>query len=77
MECADRHTKRRKIEEENERIRSEAVSVSRKLHALFESVDVMLWSVKEDENGELYYEQVNDAFAEALAGSPGRVLVAL
>jgi hypothetical protein len=63
-------SKRKKIEEENERIRSEAVSNSRKLHALFGSVDVMLWSVKEDEKGELYYEQVNDAFAAVVGLKP-------
>jgi PAS domain S-box-containing protein len=36
---------------------------ARKLSALIENVDVMLWSVREDENGEYYYEQVNNAFA--------------
>ncbi|HUT97899.1 MAG TPA: PAS domain S-box protein [bacterium] len=35
----------------------------RELRALFEGVDVLLWSVVEGEDGELYYEQVNDAFA--------------
>ncbi len=36
---------------------------ARRLSALIENVDVMLWSVREDEHGELYYEQVNNAFA--------------
>ncbi|RPI15900.1 MAG: PAS domain S-box protein [Ignavibacteriae bacterium] len=38
-------------------------SESKKLKALIEHSDVMLWSVKEDETGEYFYEQVNEAFA--------------
>lgn len=34
-----------------------------KLEALFENTDVLLWSVRRDRKGRLYYEKVNEAFA--------------
>jgi PAS domain S-box-containing protein len=43
---------------------------ARRLSALIENVDVMLWSVREDEHGELYYEQVNNAFAAVSNKTP-------
>lgn len=43
---------------------------ARRLSALIENVDVMLWSVREDEHGELYYEQVNKAFAAVSNKTP-------
>lgn len=42
----------------------------KKLKALFDSVDVLLWSVKEYPNGELYYEKVNDIFAAVTGRRP-------
>ncbi|MCX7021068.1 MAG: PAS domain S-box protein, partial [bacterium] len=42
----------------------------RELRALFEGVDVLLWSVREGPDGELHYEQVNDAFAAVEGHTP-------
>jgi PAS domain S-box-containing protein len=54
---------------------------TKKLNALFDNVDVMLWSVKEDANGELYYEKVNEAFASVTNRRPddynGKLLITL
>jgi PAS domain S-box-containing protein len=35
----------------------------RELQALFDNTEVLLWSIREDDSGELWYEQVNRAFA--------------
>lgn len=42
----------------------------KKLKALFDNVDVLLWSVKEYSDGELYYEKVNDIFAAVTGRKP-------
>lgn len=53
-------------EDITERVKAETERDShrQKLEALFEGVDVLLWSVRENEDEELYYDQVNTAFAE-------------
>ncbi len=55
-------TERKRTELERDRHRLE-------LESLFEGVDVLLWSLRE-ENGELYYERVNSAFAAVEAHLP-------
>lgn len=45
-------------------------SNTQKLKSLFENVDVLLWSVKQDEKGRLYYEEVNEAFASVTGRTP-------
>lgn len=42
----------------------------RELQALFAGVDVLLWSIREGPDGELYYEQVNDSFAAVEGHTP-------
>ncbi|MCK4593534.1 PAS domain S-box protein, partial [bacterium] len=42
----------------------------REIRALFEGVYILLWSVREGADGELYYEQVNDAFAAVEGYTP-------
>jgi PAS domain S-box-containing protein len=42
----------------------------KKLKALFDNVDVLLWSVKEYPDGDLYYEKVNDIFAAVTGRRP-------
>jgi PAS domain S-box-containing protein len=49
--------------------KKESISNLQKLEALFDNVDVLLWSVREEPDGELFYEKVNDIFA----GVTGRV----
>jgi len=63
-------SKRKKIIEERDRLKEEADKYSQKLASLLENADILLWSVKEDNNGELYYEQVNEAFASASGRKP-------
>lgn len=60
--CIDM-TKRIEAEEERDKNR-------REIQALFEGVDVLLWSMSEREDGELYYESVNSAFAEVEGYTP-------
>jgi PAS domain S-box-containing protein len=50
--------------------RREALTNFQKLQALFENVDVLLWSVREEPDGELYYEKVNDIFASVSGLKP-------
>lgn len=50
-------------------IKKESITNIQKLEALFDNVDVLLWSVREESNGELFYEKVNHIFA----GVTGRV----
>lgn len=45
-------------------------SNTQKLKSLFENVDVLLWSVNQDEKGRLYYEEVNEAFASVTGRTP-------
>ncbi|MGD8718468.1 MAG: PAS domain S-box protein [Candidatus Zixiibacteriota bacterium] len=56
-------TERVRAEEERDRHRLDAASAAGDLQALVDNVDVLLWSVRVAENGDLYYERVNDAFA--------------
>lgn len=46
------------------------ISDREKLSALFDNVEVLLWSVRKDINGKYYYEKVNDAFAAATNRKP-------
>lgn len=46
------------------------VSTSAELEALFNNVDILLWSVKEVQDGVFYYERVNMAFAGAMESVP-------
>lgn len=49
--------------------RKESITNLQRWEALFENVDVLLWSVREEPDGILYYEKVNQIFA----GVTGRV----
>lgn len=40
------------------------------LQALFDNVDVLLWTVREDDEARIYFERVNPAFAELVGHSP-------
>jgi PAS domain S-box-containing protein len=55
-----------------DRVRAEEESDRhlRELEALFGGVDVLLWSVRESPDGELYYERVNEAFAAVEGHTP-------
>jgi len=54
---------RKQAEEERDRHR-------RELQTLFGGVDTLLWSIREEPDGELYYEQVNAAFASVEGHMP-------
>jgi PAS domain S-box-containing protein/putative nucleotidyltransferase with HDIG domain len=56
-------TERKRVEEEKERLHAEVVAAMSEREALFDGVDVLLWSVRERDDGRLYYEQANAAFA--------------
>ena len=56
-------TARKQAEEERDRHR-------RELQTLFGGVDTLLWSIREEPDGELYYEQVNAAFASVEGHMP-------
>ncbi|MBN2380674.1 PAS domain S-box protein [candidate division WOR-3 bacterium] len=55
---------------ERKRTEEELDRQHQKIEALFDNVDVLLWSMREGEDGELYYEQVNSAFAAVEGYSP-------
>lgn len=46
------------------------VTDAQRLKAVFENVDVLLWSVREEADGEFYYEKVNDVFASVTGNTP-------
>jgi len=56
-------TSRKQTEKERDRHR-------RELQTLFGGVDTLLWSIREEPDGELYYEQVNAAFASVEGHTP-------
>jgi PAS domain S-box-containing protein len=56
-------TNRKRASSKKDKYIKELESNTQKLDALFKNVDVLLWSVRENEEGELYYEEVNEAFA--------------
>lgn len=56
-------SERKRIEGERDEQRELAALAARDLQAIFGNVDVLLWSVKQDEDGYLRYEKVNEAFA--------------
>jgi PAS domain S-box-containing protein len=41
----------------------QTLSDQARLEALFDNTDILLWSVRRDKKGRLYYEKVNEAFA--------------
>ncbi len=47
----------------NEISSQKELKVARKLEALFDNIDILLWVVVEEPNGNLYYEKVNEIFA--------------
>ena len=63
-------TERKRIEDERDKHRELAAVAARDLHAIFDNVDVLLWSVKLDEDGYLRYEKVNEAFAAVEGRTP-------
>jgi PAS domain S-box-containing protein len=63
-------TERKRIEEERNDHRQLASLAARDLGAIFDNVDVLLWSVKTDADGYLRYEKVNDAFAAVEGRTP-------
>jgi len=38
-------------------------NIARKLEALFDNIDILLWVVIEEPDGNFYYEKVNEIFA--------------
>jgi len=62
-------TVRKRMEEERDRHERVAATVTRDLQAIFDNVEVLLWSVREEADGELSYERVNEAFAQ-VEGKP-------
>ncbi|UCE28270.1 MAG: PAS domain S-box protein [Candidatus Coatesbacteria bacterium] len=63
-------TERKKTEEEKEKLHVEVVTAMNERQALFDGVDVLLWSVRERDDGRLYYEQANAAFAAVEGKTP-------
>jgi PAS domain S-box-containing protein len=63
-------TERKRIEDERDEQRELAAEAARDLQAIFGNVDVLLWSVKQDEDGYLRYEKVNEAFAAVEGRTP-------
>jgi PAS domain S-box-containing protein len=57
------HSKQEENKRLNNSVKSSELSDSFRLKALFDNVDVMLWSIRKDSDGKIYYEHVNDAFA--------------
>ena len=60
----------KKAEYSVDRLRKEVEDTTRNLQAIFDNTDVLLWVVRVDEDDELYYEQVNSAFAEVEGKTP-------
>jgi len=63
-------TERKEAEEEKEKLHAEVVTAMNERQALFDGVDVLLWSVRERDDGRLYYEQANAAFAAVEGKTP-------
>jgi PAS domain S-box-containing protein/putative nucleotidyltransferase with HDIG domain len=63
-------TERKKAEEEKEKLHAEVVAAMKERQALFDGVDVLLWSIRERDDGRLYYEQANAAFAAVEGRTP-------
>jgi PAS domain S-box-containing protein len=61
---------RKRVEEERDLLRRRTEEVARDFEAILNNVDVLLWSVRADERGELWYEQVNHAFAAVEGQTP-------
>jgi len=60
-----RHEERKKLE-----LQKQLEDTTKDLEALFNNTDIFLWSVREGEDGELYYEQVNEPFAAVEGFTP-------
>lgn len=54
---------RKRLEAERDNERSRAEVAARELQAIFDNCDIVLWSIREDARGDLYYDRVNEAFA--------------
>jgi PAS domain S-box-containing protein/putative nucleotidyltransferase with HDIG domain len=63
-------TDRKRAEEEKERLHGEVVAAMKERQALFDGVDVLLWALRERDDGRLYYEQANAAFAAVEGHTP-------
>ncbi|UCH79224.1 MAG: PAS domain S-box protein [Candidatus Coatesbacteria bacterium] len=61
---------RKRAEEERDLLRRRAEVAARDFEAILNNVDVLLWSVRADEQGDLWYEQVNHAFAAVEGKTP-------
>jgi len=63
-------TEQRYEERKKTLLQRQLENAMRDLETVFNNIDVLLWSVREDEDGELYYEQVNEPFAAVESFTP-------
>ncbi|MGQ9706328.1 MAG: PAS domain S-box protein [bacterium] len=63
-------TEQKQAERKRSELQRKLENTMRDLEAVFNNVDILLWSVREDENGDLFYEQVNEQFAKVEGFTP-------